>query len=291
MQPCPTGVSGERDDRHHPLQRWPSQPAPLRHRFRRQRRLHHRPTGRLIDNNPPAHPRRPCLDRRRRLAARQRLRPLLGESRPGVRPARSAAPTGGSPARPVSTPGSSSAAGRDIAALADRTVPAARRLSTFASGCVTKRATPMRRLGGRGAAALRRRRPRRCLRGESDAGRTELPETVSAEVSDAHSGPAKGEIHYRRLGSRALDRAADQTSARRRRRAGASGRRSARGPRSGHLRLPCRRGGRRPATKPRPRVAPTAPRWRCARRRRRTRPRGGRRGRSGHGRRPASSPG
>jgi hypothetical protein len=29
----------------------------------------------------------------------------------------------------------------------------------------------------------------------------EVPEQISAQISDAHSGPAKGEIHYRRLGS------------------------------------------------------------------------------------------
>ena len=84
MQPCLTTVSATHGGRHDQLQRRPahrSATAP--------------PTspatapaagGRtvLIDNNPPAHPRAVDARRRRGLAADQRLRPRLGEPRPGA---------------------------------------------------------------------------------------------------------------------------------------------------------------------------------------------------------------
>ncbi len=83
MQPCLTLVSGSTDDRHDPVQRRPPHARPLRDRLRRQRRLRRRRPRSLIDNNPPAHPRSAALGRRRGLAARRRLRPLLVQSRPG----------------------------------------------------------------------------------------------------------------------------------------------------------------------------------------------------------------
>ena len=70
------------DDRHDPVQRRPPHPRALRDRLRRQRRLR-RPGTVLIDNNPPAHPHSAALaggDGWRRV---ERLRPLLGQSRPG----------------------------------------------------------------------------------------------------------------------------------------------------------------------------------------------------------------
>ena len=146
MRPCALGVSGGATDRHHPLQRRPPQHRPLRHRLRRQRRLHAR-ADLLVDNNPPAHPRNLALAGGEGWRREQRLRPLLGQPRPGARRARSAAPPGGSTGRPATTPGSSSRPGTTSRALQNLFVPARRRLLAAASGCATRPAT--------------RRRPRR----------------------------------------------------------------------------------------------------------------------------------
>ena len=154
----------------------------------------------LIDNNAPAHPRAPALaggDGWRRV---ERLRPRLGEPRPGRRRARSPAPPGGSPARPASTPASSSPPAATCAALHDLAVPAA--------GAYTLAALAARRSRQRGAGVGGRRC--RCASTTSPRAspsrptpRRGLPEQLRADVTDAHSGPAAGTISYRRARRRA----------------------------------------------------------------------------------------
>ncbi len=191
----------------------------------------------LIDNNPPAHPKRGRARRRRGLASRRTTSTSTGRTPTRGRRARSPAPPGASSVAPATTAASSFAAGRDRRSLDNLAVPAAGAYSLqlwlrdeagneAPSTAVT---VPLR---------LRRRRP-------ALAFATEQPEgQVEAEVADAHSGPASGQILYRRIDAGALDRAADEA------RAGWRGQgrsaRTAAGPRHRQLRLPgrCRRRGR-----------------------------------------------
>ena len=83
MRPCLLGVSGQRRDRHHPLQRRPAQRPPLRRSTspatsaaRRTRRSRSTTTRRRTPANL-------ALAGGERLAPRRRLRPLLGQPRPG----------------------------------------------------------------------------------------------------------------------------------------------------------------------------------------------------------------
>ena len=99
-------------------------------------------------------------------------------------------------------------------------------------------------------------------------GRRASREVVAPRSSTTHSGPASGEIHYRRLDAdagsscrpsctRATGRARRSSSARAAERLGAR-----------HLRLPGQRRRRGRQHRRRARAAPTAPRWHCARHRR-----------------------
>ena len=217
----------------------------------------------LIDNNPPAHPRDARAGRRRRLAPRQRLRPRLGEPRPGAgEPDRRRLLADHRPGRlRHRRPGSPPAA--TVASLADLSRARAPAPTRCSSGCATRPAT--------------KRRPRRStvpLRFD------DVPPGVAFEPAERRRRcreqvSADGQRRALRPGRRA-----DRLPAARRRATGSSCRPSSQPrrapgrprlvapmprPRSRHLRLPRRRRRRRRQHAPRPRAAPTAPRWRCAR--------------------------
>ncbi len=82
MQPCLLGVSGGAAIDTTRFSDGPHARPPLRHRLRRQRRLHGRPDGR-DRQQPTGPPAQPDPGRRRGLAPGRRLRLLLGQSRPG----------------------------------------------------------------------------------------------------------------------------------------------------------------------------------------------------------------
>ena len=217
--------------------------------------------------------------RGRRLAPRRRLRPLLGESRPGAgEPDRRRLLADHRPRRlrhrrPVRRRPGHRRAGRSLGAGARAVLPpplAARRSRQRRAG-----------LGARRAAALRRRAARSRLRGRqrcrdprADPGRRHRRALRARLGSDLLPAPRR----------RRLDRAADQAAAGRRQGEPARPhpRPRRRAPTSS---APMPRTGR--ATRPRPRCAPTAPRWRFARRHRRWRRRGSCRRRPRRG----SSPG
>ena len=118
-------------------------------------------------------------------------------------------------------------------------------------------------------ASLSRRRP------TATRDRT-LPETGRRDDHRRPLGPGGRRDQLPAARRRELGGAADQARPRRCRRLGAPGRGHPAGPRAGHLPVPGRRGRTRRATPLRARVAPTAPRWRCAGSRSRSRGRGGR---------------
>ena len=144
MQPCAPGVSRQR------RRSTPTRFSDGRHS------IHHCVTDfagnvgctadqTVADRQQPAGPSaQPDPRRRRGLAPRRRLRPLLGQSRPGAGEPDLAAPPGGSTGPAGYDTGVKFAAGRDLAALADLSVPRARRLLAARSGCATKPATTRR---------------------------------------------------------------------------------------------------------------------------------------------------
>ena len=140
-------------------------------------------------------------------------------------------------------------------------------------------------LGARSAAALRRRSARGRLRGRR---RRRVPDQIRADVTDAHSGPPRGRSPT------GASTPPTGPSCRPSCSPPAGGKaslvaRTAR-PRARHLRLPRRCRGRGRQHRLDHAAAPTAPRWRSARRRRRWRRRGSCRRRR-RGRRRASSRG
>jgi hypothetical protein len=155
--------------------------------------------GRLvgIDNNPPAHPRNLSL------AGGEGWRRVndfdLAWANPDQGPA---SPIGGALWRIVGPAGFDSgvklAGGRDIAALADRTVPAP---GTYAIEVWLRDEAGNEAPGTAATMPLRfdNVAPGVAFEPTADPVGSALPETVRAEVSDAHSGPARGEILYRRL--------------------------------------------------------------------------------------------
>ena len=245
-----------RGDRHHPFQRRPPRAPPLRHRLRRQRRLHARRRRSRSTTT-----RRPTRATWRWPAARAGAGSTTSTS-PGrtptrARPARSPAPPGGSSGRPATTAGVRFAAGRGLAAAASTSrsrTPGAYTLALW-----------LRDEAGNEAPASAVAVPLRLddvppgVAFAADAG-AGVPDSIRADVSDAHSGPAGGEIHYRRLGADrwtelpAKLRAGDGAGT------GAAGRPPARraGARAPTSSAPTP--STRPATPPRPRAAPTAPR-------------------------------
>ncbi len=150
-----------------------------------------------IDNNPPAHPRNLSL------TGGDGWRRVNDFDLAWVNPDQgSASPIGGAFWRIAGPAGYDSgvrlAAGRGIAALADRTVPGPGIYSIelwlrdeagndARSSAVT---VPLR---------FDNVAPGVAFEAAPDSTRVDLPEYVRADVSDAHSGPASGEIHYRRL--------------------------------------------------------------------------------------------
>jgi len=152
-----------------------------------------------IDNNPPAHPRNLALiggDGWRRVNDFD-----LGWTNPDQGPA---SPIAAALWQIRGSAGFDSgvnlAAGRSIAALADRSVPG--------PGAYTLRIW-LRDEAGNDAPSSAVELPLRfddippevAFEPAPAPGGTDLPEAVRAEARDAHSGPASGEIHYRRLGT------------------------------------------------------------------------------------------
>ena len=197
MQPCLTSVAGAARRSTPPgFSDGPHTARPLRHRLRRQRRLHSRRHGRRSTTT-----RRPIRATSRSPAARAGGGSTTSTS-PGPTPtrarrARSAAPTGGSSAPPATTPASSSppAATSPRSPTARCPAPGAYSLQLWLRD---EAGNDEPRLGGDGAAALRRRAARRRLRAGRRRGRASC-RAGRAEVSDAHSGPGRGQILYRRL--------------------------------------------------------------------------------------------
>lgn len=151
----------------------------------------------LIDNSPPAHPRNLAL------AGGETWRRVddfdFSWSNPDQGPA---SPIGGAYWRITGAGGYDSgvgfAAGRDRTALADRTVPR--------PGVYRFRVWLRDEAGNSNPAAAVERTmrlddvpPRIAFDAVADPTAVELPRTVSAAASDAHSGPARGEIWFKRL--------------------------------------------------------------------------------------------
>jgi hypothetical protein len=150
-----------------------------------------------IDNNPPAHPRGLGL------AGGEgwwRVNDFdLAWTNPEQGPA---SPIGGAFWRITGPAGFDTgvrlASGRGIASIADRTVPAAGVYSIEIwlqdeagnEARSTAVSVPLR---------FDNVAPGVAFEPIPDAASTELPASIRADLSDAHSGPAKGEIHYRRL--------------------------------------------------------------------------------------------
>jgi hypothetical protein len=152
-----------------------------------------------IDNNPPAHPRQLTI------AGGEGWRRVNDFDLSWTNPDQG-------PASPIAAAlwqirgsagfdsGIKLAAGRNIAVLADRSVPG--------SGTYTLRVW-LRDEAGNDAPGSAVELPLRfddlapgvAFEPAAGTGVAELPETVRAEVRDAHSGAAGGEIHFRRLGS------------------------------------------------------------------------------------------
>ena len=222
MQPCLTLVSGSATDRHDPVQRRPPHPRALRDGLRRERRLR-RPEHRPDRQQPAGPPAVRRAGRRRRVAPRQRLRSLLGKSRPG-------------PGEPdLGRLLADHRAGR-VRHRGQAGARAERRLAhgPLGSGPRHLHAPPLaarrsrqrlRRERDRGTASARQRRPGRRLRAD-----TRPRPRIGAP------GLGRGDDHRRPLGTlgrrdrvpqprrRELGRAADQTRPRRARRPGSPGR-------------------------------------------------------------------
>ncbi len=241
----------------------------------------------LIDNNPPAHPRALTLAggegwRRVNDFDLSWANPDQGRGQPDLR-----APPGGSPG-PAGYDTGRPVRGRRRTSPRSRTARCRRRrLRSATSGCATKRATTRRRLGVE--VPLRFDDVPPGVAFEAGDGAEHSRSRSAPTVTDAHSGPAAGRsptgastpTHWIELPTQARGRA---------RTAGTGGPDRAACPIS--RRAPTSSGPTPPtgpATPPRRRCAPTAPRWRSARRRR---PVGAEAGRPARrGRRRGSSPG
>ncbi len=150
-----------------------------------------------IDNNPPAHPRNLTL------AGGDGWRRVDNFDFSWVNPEQGpASPIGGAYWRITGPAGYDTgvqlAAGRNIAALADRTVPR--------PGIYMFRIWLRDEAGNANASSaietsmrLDDVPPGVAFEGVLDQTGSELPQTVSARLSDEHSGPARGAIEYRRL--------------------------------------------------------------------------------------------
>jgi hypothetical protein len=196
MQPCPTGAASEVtvqttnfSDGPHALTRCATDFAGNSACLF--------PTSVLIDNNPPAHPRSLVL------AGGENWRRVdnfdFSWSNPDQGPA---SPIGGAYWRITGPDGYDTgvklASGHEISSLADRTLP---RPGIFAFHIW------LRDEAGNSNASSAIEMPMRlddvppgvAFEVVPDQTSPELPHTVSAEVSDAHSGPAGGAIEYKRL--------------------------------------------------------------------------------------------
>jgi len=196
MQPCLTGVSGHAtvataglSDGHHNVRHCVTDFAG------NVGCTANRAVG--VDNNPPAHPRNLSL------VAGEGWRNVndfdLSWSNPGQGPA---SPIWGAYWRIAGPAGFDSgvklAGGRDVTAIADRFVP---------GPGVYAIEVWLRDEAGNEARSTAVSLPLRfdnvspgvAFEAVAETTRSELPEHVRADVSDAHSGPASGEIHYRRL--------------------------------------------------------------------------------------------
>ncbi len=159
------------------------------------------PSTVLIDNNPPAHPRSPAL------AGGEGWRRVDDFDLSWANPDQGrASPIWGAYWRitgPASfDTGVKLAPGRDVASLADRSVPSAWCL--HAAPLAARRSRQRRPLlGDRGPAPVRQHRPRGRLRGRhptvSRGPSCRIRSLLS--LTDLHSGPKGGEISYRRLGA------------------------------------------------------------------------------------------
>ena len=267
MRPCLTSVGRPDDDRH---RRFSDGPHLLRHCVT--------DFAGNVGCTPELADPRSTTTRRRILAPRRWRAATAGAASttsisPGSTPtrarrARSGAPTGGSPGRPASTPVSSFAAGREHRGAARPLAAASGRSTRCTSGCATRPATTRRRRRSRCRCASTTCRPGVAFEAGDGAG---VPEQIRAD----------GDRRALRAGRRR-----DLLPAARRRRTGPSCRAKlqpagdgqselGRAPAGSRARAPTSSGptpSTAPATRPRPRGAPMAPRWRCARRRRRWRP-------------------
>jgi hypothetical protein len=198
MQPCPTGAADEVtvqttafSDGPHALQRCATDFAGNSACLF--------PTQVLIDNNPPVHPRDLTL------AGGEGWRRADDFDFSWSNPDQGkASPIGGAYWRILGPAGYDSgvklASGRNVSSLANRTLPR--------PGVYTLRLWLRDEAGNSNSASAVERTlrlddvaPGVAFEPVGDAAKAELPRVVAAEVDDAHSGPAGGEIEYRRLGS------------------------------------------------------------------------------------------
>jgi len=161
------------------------------------------PTTVLIDNSPPAHPRNLAL------AGGEGWRRIdnfdFSWSNPDQGPA---SPIGGAYWRIFGPAGFDTgvqlATGRDISSLTDRTLP---RPGVYALRIWLR--DDAGNANSDSAVGMLMRLddvvPRVLFDPVPDATATELPKTVSAEISDEYSGPAAGKVLYRRLNSERWD--------------------------------------------------------------------------------------
>ena len=172
------------------------------------------PTRRRDRQQPAGVPAQPRPRRRRGLAPRRQLRLLLAATPTRARPARSAAPTGGSPARPATTPASTSRPARDISALADRTLP---RPGVYALHLWLRDEAGNADSGSAIEMTMRLDDVPPGVAFEAVPDPTGAGAAAHASVptvSDEHSGPAKRRDRVPAAQRRALDRAAEQARAR-----------------------------------------------------------------------------
>ena len=240
MQPCLTGGLRRRRRSTPPASATAATAPPLRHRLRRQRRLHARP-----DDPRSTTTRRPIRAAWRWPAARAGAGSTTSTS-PGPTPTRApASPIGGAYWR-ITGPAGYDTGVKFAAGARHRRAPrplraGPRRLLASTSGCATKPATTRRPRRSRCRCASTTCRPG----SPSRRARAPTSPSRSAPTSPTRTpGPAAGTISYRRLGAESWTELPTQAAAGRRGRQG-DARRPHSGPGARHLRLPRRRRRRR----------------------------------------------